>query len=493
MFLIDSMRNLNIAFITPEAVPYAKTGGLADVSGILPRTLAMMGHNVKLIMPKYRRIKEGRLDPELSIVCPVGKGEFRGEIYRIKENKLPFEVLLIGNNRFFDRDSLYLDPETGLDYTDNDERFIFFSRAALEVQKRLGWKPDIIHCNDWQSALIPAYLKTIFKDDPVLGGAKAIFTIHNLAFQGQFPAEVYEKIGLAESFFNPTGPFEYWGKVNFLKSALYFADHITTVSPTYAKEIQSTSDYGMGLEGVLRDRAAKVTGILNGADYTTWSPRIDKLIPHHYFPANLSGKKSNKLALLHRAGMPVRVDSPLFGMISRLDNQKGFDLIVEIMDKMMAIDLQFILLGTGDKEYHGFFEKMREKYPDKFKPYLEFDNALAHLIEAGADIFLMPSRYEPCGLNQMYSLRYGTVPLVRRTGGLADTVEDFDEATHKGTGFVFEEYTPKALLSAIMRAAEVFRKKRVWYKIAKAGMEQDFSWTKSAARYSELYQAVADK
>ncbi|SYZ73504.1 Glycogen synthase [Candidatus Zixiibacteriota bacterium] len=487
------MKNLNIAFITPEAVPFAKTGGLADVSGILPRTLALMGHNVKLILPRYLRVKEGEKNAEISLTIPVGKDRYQAELYQLKDGKLPYEVIFIGNDHFFGRAELYLDLKTGKDYPDNAERFIFFSRAVLEYLRKSNWKADIIHCNDWQSALIPAYLKNVFAGDPLLKDAKSVFTIHNLAYQGQFPAEIFKKTGLDNALFDPTGPFEYWGKVNFLKSALYFADHITTVSPTYAKEIQTTSDYGMGLEGVLRDKAAKLTGILNGVDYSVWSPRNDKLIPYHYFMANLSGKKSNKLALLHQAGLPIRIDSPLFGMISRLDNQKGFDLIMAIMDEMMALDIQFILLGTGDREYHQFFEKMQKKYPDKFRPYLEFDNKLAHLIEAGADIFLMPSRYEPCGLNQMYSLKYGTVPLVRRTGGLADTVEDFDEKTQKGTGFVFEEYLPPALLTAVERAAAMFRKKRVWYKIVKAGMARDYSWLSSARKYGQLYEAVLNK
>ncbi len=484
------MRSLKIAFVTPEAVPFVKTGGLADISGALPSLLAEMGHSVKMILPLYRQIKKGFPDLvplKIEIDCSVGDKVYRGEIFVLRDKKTALEILFVRNDYFFDRVEPYRDASSGKDYIDNDERFIFFNRMVLETFKKINWPPDIIHANDWQSSLIPGYLKTIYRDDEFFVNCRSVMTIHNMAYQGQFPAAAFAKIGVEQKLFAPTGPYEYWGKVNFLKSGIVFADHITTVSPTYAREIQTTSEYGMGLEGVIHARAENLSGILNGVDYDIWSPKNDRTIPFRYLPANLSGKKRDKLELLSKAGLPLRVEDPLVAMISRLDSQKGFDLIEESIADIMSLPLQFILLGTGDKRYHDFFKSAEAKYPDKFKAFLGFDNSLAHLIEAGADIFLMPSRYEPCGLNQMYSLKYGTVPIVRKTGGLADTVVDFDEKTLNGTGFVFEKYESDEMLGTIRRATVFFDKKRVWHKIVKQGMAEDFSWGRSARQYEELY------
>jgi starch synthase len=490
------MKKLNIAFITPESVPYAKTGGLADISGILPLHLAEKGHNVKLIMPCYRQIISdypclNRLP--ISVEITIGKNKYAAQFFNLVDSRAGLETIFIANDYFFDRPELYRDSITGEDYVDNDERFIFFSRAVLEGLRALSWRPDIWHANDWQSALVPVYLKTIYENEPFYKGSFSIFTIHNLAYQGLFPEETFPKLNLDKSLAYATGPLEFWGKINFVKAAISFADKITTVSPTYAGEIQGTADYGMGLEGVLRQRRADLVGILNGVDYNIWSPTKDRFIPAHYYLANLSGKKKNKLALLHRAGFPIRMDIPLIGMISRLDSQKGFDLIEEIRDELMALNLQFILLGTGDEQYHALFNEMETAFPDKFKFYMKFDNELAHLIEAGSDIFLMPSRYEPCGLNQMYSLKYGTIPIVRKTGGLADTVVDFDETSLTGTGFVFDEYDSDHLLDAIERAIRIYGRRKTWYKIMKQGMKQDFSWEKSMQDYLELYASLYEK
>jgi starch synthase len=489
------MDRLNIAFITPEAIPYVKTGGLADISGTLPEHLARQGHSVKLFLPLYRQIKRTHSDLKKiagDIICRVGGKEQKGELYRPAGSTNGIEVIFIANDFYFDRPELYSDPSTGQDYSDNDERFIFFSQAVLQGLMALDRPPDILHANDWQSALVPSYLKTLYRDDAFFEKSRTIFTIHNMGYKGEFPAETFPKIGIDEEYFEPTGPFEYWGMVSLMKAAIMFADHVTTVSPTYALEIQSSSDFGMGLEGVLKDRAASLTGILNGVDYNIWSPQKDKLIPSRYFHANLSGKKKNKLELLHRAGLPLRMEQPLLGIISRLDNQKGFDLIAEIFDELMKENLQFVLLGTGNEKYHRFFSQKETEYSTKFRAYLAFDNTLAHLIEAGADIFLMPSRYEPCGLNQMYSLKYGTVPVVRKTGGLADTVVDFDEESRQGTGFVFENYDADELLKTLRRAIRLFGRKRLWYKIVKQGMMMDYSWGKSAEEYTELYRRVLE-
>jgi starch synthase len=490
------MRNLNIAFITPEAVPYAKTGGLADISGVLPGLFSKMGHAVKMFLPLYREVSlicRDMVPFDSDIDIDIGGDIRRAEIFYRRDENTGVDVYFVGNRFFYDRQDLYREPSTGRDYEDNDERYIFFCRAVLEVIKRLQWPIDVYHCHDWQAALVPSYINTLFKNDPFFARAATVFTIHNLAYQGQFPASTFPRLGIDSSFFGPVGPFEFWGKVNFMKSAVIFSDVITTVSPTYAREIQGSNEFGMGLEGVLRDRASDLYGVLNGVDYDTWSPRKDKFIPHNFFINNLSGKRKNKLELLHMAGFPVRMEHPLFGMISRLDNQKGFDLIKAIMPEMMAMDLQFVLLGTGDLMYHQFFNDMIARYPDRFQAYLQFDNRMAHLIEAASDVFLMPSRYEPCGLNQMYSMRYGTVPLVRKVGGLADTVVDFNEENQEGTGFVFEEYSPIALLETIKRAIRLFGRKRTWYKIAKRGMRQDFSWENSARKYIRLYLDAFEK
>lgn len=487
------MGNLNIAFVTPEAVPFAKTGGLADVSGALPGSLARLGHSVKLFMPKYTVVNHNspnlsRLDFKIS--CPVGGKDFEGDVFYLSDRGNGSEVYFIANDSFFDRQELYIDPETGQDYSDNDERFIFFCRAVIQAIRNLGWQPDVIHAHDWQSALIPAYMRILHRDDPVFNRARTVFTIHNMGYQGKFPVGTFRKLGIDDSYLNVEGPFEFWGEVNFMKSAIVLADRITTVSPAYAEEIQKSDEYGKGLQGVLKDRSGELTGILNGVDYDQWSPKTDKLIPYNYIPLNLSGKKKNKLELLHRCKFPVRMEHPLMGVISRLDVQKGFDLLEEIMKDILNLKLQFVLLGTGDEKYHEFFSQIEKKYPDKFKAFLGFDNGLAHLIEAGCDIFLMPSRYEPCGLNQMYSLKYGTVPIVRKTGGLADSVIDFDEDRLLGTGFVFENYDSGKLLGTVKRAVKLFGRKRVWHKIVKQGMSQDFSWDKSAQKYSELYRKI---
>lgn len=487
------MNRLNIAFITSEAVPYSKTGGLADVSGVLPGYMASLGHQVNVFLPLYKKtIREFPLLRKLDIAAEVAVGtkSFKAEVYSHEIDEGSGKYYFIANDLFFNREELYCDPATDGDYVDNDDRFIFFSRSVLEILKLLGDSPDILHANDWQAALTISLLKTAYMHDPFYKNTKSVLSIHNLAYQGLFPAETFNKLGLDSSLFKVGQPFEYWKKVSFLKAAISYADKITTVSPTYASEIQSSNEYGMGLEGVLKDRSKDLIGILNGVDYDIWSPRVDKLIPFKYHVSNLSGKKKNKLELLDRASLPLRTDQPLIGMISRLDSQKGFDIFSEILDDILKLDLQFILLGTGAEEYHRLFERAEARYPDKLKAFLTFDNQLAHLIEAGSDIFLMPSKYEPCGLNQMYSLKYGTVPIVRRTGGLADTITPYDELTGEGDGFVFDEYESKELFSAIQKAVGLYGKKRIWYKIIKKGMKCDFSWDKSAKKYIDLFERM---
>ena len=340
--------------------------------------------------------------------------------------------------------------------------------------------------------MVSVFLKTVLKDDPFWRDMPTILTIHNLGYQGSFDGDRFAQLGLPPELMYPmSGALEFYGHVNFLKGGIVESDKVTTVSERYATEIQSSAEFGHGLEGVLQQRSADISGILNGVDYTVWSPSRDKDIPFRYHLANLSGKRMTKIELLNRAGMPHREKSALVGMVTRLADQKGLDLIAEASERMMAMDIQLVVLGTGEKKYHDFFAELQKQYPDRCKAWLKFDNQLSHQIEAAADIFLMPSRYEPWGLNQMYSLKYGTVPVVRCVGGLADTVVDYDESTGKGTGFVFEDYTADAMMDALERAVTFYPRRRVWTKLMKAGMRQDFSWKRSAARYETLYRSVA--
>ncbi|UCE23967.1 MAG: glycogen synthase GlgA [Candidatus Zixiibacteriota bacterium] len=485
---------MKILVVSSEAVPFAKTGGLGDVVGALPKALAKKGHELKVFIPRYRNLTiQINLVRKQQLSSPVlvGGRKYPLTLEYVAEKRIPLVNYFVKNDRFFDRKDLYRDNALGEDYTDNDERFIFFTKAVLVAVGALDWTPDIIHVHDWQSALIPAYLKTTHKDDPSLAGSRTVLTIHNLAYQGAFGEETFSKTDLPPEQFFAMAPFEFYGKVNFLKGGIMHADKVTTVSRQYAKEIQ-TEQLGCGLNGVLTQRADDLTGILNGVDYSIWSPSRDKKIPHNYHPANLSGKRANKVELLRRFSLPIRDRAPLIGIISRLADQKGFDLFEEIADTVFAMNLQMIVLGTGDTKYHELFADLERRYPDKLRACLTFDDGLAHWIEAACDMFLMPSQFEPCGLNQMYSLKYGTVPIVREVGGLADTVDDYDPHNGTGTGFVFKEYTAQALLDCIERAIAVFSKKRVWTKIMKAGMRRDYSWDESARKYEELFQQLSN-
>ncbi|MDH4156404.1 MAG: glycogen synthase GlgA [candidate division Zixibacteria bacterium] len=483
---------MRIAVIASEAAPFARTGGLGDVVGALPAALARLGHDVKVYLPRYGSIDAAKfalvpLDWEATINVAGKTRPLSVEVKHDRKNGV--EYFFLGNQEFFGRQNLYHDPEAGKDYDDNDERFLFFSHAVFETLKRDGFQPDIFHAHDWQAALITPLIKTVKAGDGFFAGARTVLTIHNLAYQGTFEKDSFDKLGLPADLFRATGPFEFYEKVNFLKAAIWFADKITTVSEQYAREIQSP-EYGCGLDGVLQQRVEDLVGILNGVDYTVWSPSRDHKIPFKYHRANLSGKRGNKVELLRRASLPIRGKTPLIGVISRLVDQKGFDLVAAVADRLFEEDVQMIVLGSGAEMYHKFFQYLEQKYPDKCRAYLTFDDDLAHRIEAGSDIFLMPSRFEPCGLNQMYSLKYGTVPVVRRVGGLADTVEDYDEDTGAGTGFVFEEYTEDALLEALARALRLFPRKRQWTKVVKAGMAQDYSWDQSAQKYHRLFEQL---
>jgi starch synthase len=387
---------------------------------------------------------------------------------------------------FFDRAALYGTPAG--DYPDNAERFALFSRAALEIAQ-LHFRPDILHCHDWQSALVPVLLRSTYGRSAALGRTPVLFTIHNLGYQGLFAPDVLRPIGLPESLFTIDG-LEFYGKVNLLKGGLVFSDAITTVSRGYAREIQ-TEEYGFGLDGLLRHRSLVLSGILNGVDYSHWNPATDRHIAARYGPDDLRGKRECKRDLLAAFGLPAaRLDRPLIGIVSRLSAQKGADLISDAAQELMALDLYLLVLGSGDAVYEDLFRTLAARYPDKVGVRIAYDDALAHKIEAGSDIFLMPSRYEPCGLNQIYSLKYGTVPVVRATGGLDDTVEQFDPATGAGTGFKFQEYSGRAMLGAIRAALEAYRHADQWRRLMLCGMAQDYSWGASAAQYLRLYEGL---
>ncbi len=490
-------KKFKILFVTSEVVPFMKTGGLADVSAALPQMLAELGHEVRIVVPKYgavddRKFKIHEVVRLKDLHVKIGNKDV---IFSIKSCFLPgqkvrVQIYFLDNQEYFgSRNSLYIDPATGDDYPDNDERFILLTNSVFELISKLGWIPDIIHCNDWQTGLIPAYLKTIYKDDQIFSKFKTLYTIHNLAYQGEFPKLSFYKTGLPEELNSEKG-LEIYGKLNFMKSGLVFADVINTVSETYANEIRTDEELGAGLKSVLAKRKNDLYGIINGIDTKVWSPEKDKHIPKKYSSKNISSKEINKQALAEKFGFKYNPDTPIIGLISRLYDAKGFDLIIEAFPQLMKMDLQMVLLGTGNKKYHSFFEKTASKYTDKFACFLGFDDNLAHLIESGADLFLMPSRYEPCGLNQMYSLMYGTVPLVRETGGLADTVIKYNDKTGEGNGFVFKDYNASAFIKELKRALTVFKDKKTWTKIIRNGMKSDFSWNSSAKKYIELYKTV---
>jgi len=477
---------MHIAFAASECVPYSKTGGLADVVGALPRSLAALGHQVSVYVPRYRHTKLE--DPQTvvrSITVPFDdKYRFCSVVTAGMSAGIRF--YFIDYPPYFDREGLYGTPLG--DYTDNAERYALFSRAVIEATKVMG-VPHIFHCHDWQTALVPVMLRTLYAEDPAFREAGTVFTIHNMGYQGLFPPEVLPLLMLPWDLLTIT-KMEFFGQVNFLKGALTYSDFITTVSRKYSQEIQTT-EYGFGLEGVLRSRSSTVTGIVNGVDYEEWSPQTDKFVAANYSPQDLSGKRKCKKELLAAFGIAETESKlPVLGIVSRFAAQKGFDLIAQIMDRLAREEMIVVTLGTGDKLYEDMFVRLNKQFPRKIAIKIAYDNALAHKIEAGADMFLMPSRYEPCGLNQIYSLKYGTVPIVRATGGLDDTIDPWDARTGKGTGFKFAEYTGEALLATIKQALAAYRDQASWQTLMRNGMARDFSWGMSAREYGKIYERV---
>lgn len=470
---------MRVLFVSAEVSPFAKVGGLADVAAALPRALHDLGVEVRVVMPKYRGVAEKTAIKKIaSFPVPVGAAEKECALYEGTLPKSDVPVYFLGSDPYFDRAQVY--GEGGGDYPDALERFTFLSRGALAVPEAVGWRPDIVHVNDWHTGLAPAYLRA--GKGP--NGAKSVLTIHNLAYQGEFPWDSRTTTGLDDEALTS---FAHAGKLNLLKGGILSADRLTTVSPSYAEEILVK---GEGLEEALQARADSLTGILNGIDDFVWNPETDPLLWENYSAADPSGKEKNKERLQAELGLAQESAIPLVGMISRLAAQKGFDLVMAAFDRMMSLGIQFVLLGTGAPEYEEFFRAAASRYPGRTAALITFSEEWAHRIEAAADIFLMPSRFEPCGLNQMYSLRYGTVPVVRATGGLRDTVFEYKE--NMGNGFVFAEYAPDAMLSALRRAVALYREDpAAWAALRKRGMEEDHSWSASARNYLELYNELA--
>ncbi len=485
---------LNILFVTSEAEPFAKTGGLADVSGALPQVIKELGHEIRIMMPRYGTISERKFKLHdvirlREIPITIGHETKTGHVNSsfISSLKAKVQVYFLANQDFYFRSGLYTNPDTKKDYPDNDSRFIFFCRGVLETLKKLGWQPDIIHCNDWQTGLIPAYIKTIYRNDPFFKNVKTIFTVHNLGYQGSFHASSFDKTGLPKSEFTHEG-VEFYGNLNFMKAGLVYSDIITTVSEKYAEEITTTDEYGMGMEGILKKRKKDLSGIINGIDYNVWNPESDPHIDQRYDAKSIEGKEQNKIALCEKFGLEYKEGVPVIGCITRLVDQKGIDLIKEIAEDMLKMDIQFVMIGIGEKRYHDYFESLKKKFSKKAGIMFGMSEEIAHMIEAGSDMYLMPSRYEPCGLNQLYSLKYGTVPIVRATGGLDDTIQDVKGSS--GTGFKFKKYDSKELLKAIQRAVKTYKDQKTWQKIMRNGMAKDFSWESSAKKYINLYRSL---
>ena len=486
---------MKIAFVSTEAVPYAKTGGLADVAGALPKELEKLACEVKLFIPKYFTIDEVR--HSLRYNRNVGEipirinGQMRAA--HLHQAKLPgsnVEVNFIDCSHYFNREHIYTND------TDENERFILFSKAVIDTIQNMQWAPDVIHCNDWQTGLLPLFIKDNYNWDRMFDKTSTLFTIHNIGYQGRFSKSTMFSAELSGELYYPGGPIEFEGSVSFLKAGIVFADLINTVSNKYSHEIL-TPEYGAGLEKILGTRKPDLYGILNGADYSVWNPETDIHIPYNYSINELSGKLKNKKFLLDRFKMPYNEKVPLVGIVSRMVAQKGYDIFAEAINELMTLHAQWIILGSGEEKYEMMFRTLANNLPQKVGVYTGYNNELSHLVEAASDAFLMPSRYEPCGLNQIYSLKYGTVPIVRKTGGLADTVHDWDElhsyGLDTGTGFSFNDHTGYALFKSVQRAVNCFSVKSAWKKIQSNGMKKDYSWKHSAEQYIELYKLAKDK
>jgi starch synthase len=485
---------MRILMACSEAVPFAKTGGLADVVTGLSKAFAHRGHDVTLVVPYYRQLMPEDLPRKPTgrfVEVPLRGRAVRAGVLQSRLEETNVRVVLIDHPHYFDRPSLYVDVEKR-DYSDNCERFCVFSRCVLEAARLMRLRPDIVHAHDWQTGLIPALAQVEYRGRSGFERMAAIFTIHNMAFQGWFARDQMATTGLDWSYFN-WRQMEQHDQLNLLKTGIVFADAVTTVSPTYAREIQ-TVEYGYGLEGVLQHRQGVVTGILNGVDVESWDPASDAALSMRYTVDTVAqGKAACKRALQERLQLPAKPRTPLCGMVSRLTSQKGCDLLEDVVDRLLQDDVQLVFLGTGEPQYERLVQELSVRRPDKVRSVIGFDEVLARQIEAGSDIFLMPSHFEPCGLNQMYSQRYGTVPVVHAVGGLADSVVDCTPETlanGTATGFLFREYRAAALLSRLRTALDTYRQSDVWSGLVRAGMQRDWSWERSAAAYEQVYAAA---
>lgn len=482
-------RKLKILIVAAEVAPFAKVGGLADVAGALPKALKAMGHDVRVVMPCYKMIETNPKykvqDIITSFPVPIHDGCVETASLRQTSIEGDVPVYLIAHERYFTEAT-----ESKKVYSLEPQPYIFFSRAVTEFVPLLepSWAPDVVHCNDWHTGLVPVFLETFCKESSTWNKTASVFTIHNLAYQGDYNYEFLKYAGLPDSLFS-FDKLEFYGKVNFMKGGIIFSSLVNTVSDKYAEEIQ-TQEYGCSLEGLLQYTASqgRLSGIVNGIDYDEYNPETDTRIAANYSAANFAGKENCKAALQKESNLPVNKDIPIVGLISRLADQKGFDLIHEIAEKMLEMPVQFILLGTGDPYYEEFFRNLQVKYPQKVRANIGFDANLAQRIYAGCDMFLMPSRFEPCGLGQLMSLRYGTIPIVRSTGGLADTISDFNPKNGRGNGFAFVEYNSAKLLETIQRAIETFGDRSSWNKLRNTALQSDFSWNASAKKYVNLYR-----
>ena len=471
---------MKILFAAAEAYPLAKVGGLGDVAGSLPKALKALGHDVRIVLPRYGTIQGAH---EEVARFPVRLSDARHEaglqIARIGE----VPVYLVDKPDLYDRPKVY-------EYDDDGKRFGFFCKAILDLIPAADFWPDVIHTNDWHSALVSAFLRSAGAEDPRFRRIGTVLTIHNLLHQGLFPRELFDWLGLPGDLWTPEGA-EFYGQLNFMKAGIVCADFVNTVSPTYAKEIQ-TPEFGEGLDGLLRSRAAKLSGILNGIDYDVWNPAKDPFVAQRYAKSTVEKKRADKAALQKEAGLPSEPTRPLIGYVSRVTAQKGFDILIDALPDILDLGIQFVLLGTGEKKFEDPVSQLARARSDLIV-WLKYDEALAHRIYAGSDFFLMPSKFEPCGLGQMISLRYGTIPIVRSTGGLADTVVDVTEHTSKGNGFVFREYTRAALLEAVQRAIRFHQSGRGWKSVVQRGMSADLSWKASARQYVALYEKARER
>lgn len=481
---------MKILIASPEIFPFVKTGGLADVTGALPKALRALGVDVRVILPKHKGIEELGFPMKYSnhrISCQVSQSFVDAEIVETEYDGIT--AYLVEKDEYYYRDYLYSTPDG--DYLDNAERFIFFAKSILETIKVTGFVPDVLHCNDWETALAPVFLKTVYENDPELKKVASLLTIHNLGYQGIFWHYDMHLLNIGWEYFTPDS-LEFFGHINFLKGGIVFADLLSTVSKQYSKEIQ-TPLFGCGLDGVLTTRRQDLYGIVNGIDYEDWNPQTDRYLPGQYGIGKMENKAVCKKALQQAFDLPANPDVPLAATISRLADQKGFDLIADALEEMRDMGMHYVVLGTGERKYHDLFTELAKKYAGSFSIKIAYDNKLAHLMEAGADMFLMPSQYEPCGLNQLYSLKYGTVPVVRGVGGLEDTIVDFTGSPENGTGFKFYEYTKEAMLDAIDRALSLYRDSKAWSNLVTRCMKEDFSWEKSAREYLELYRKAVAK